>query len=125
MSRLLASITALALALALVVVPSSASAGEAPVASTTDGAANALEVWKKEHRWFRLGMRFYGLNPAIDEHAALKTGAGVSVPLTTDFFMGIGMRLAFVGGYNAGQDCVTRAGGTSASCPDGHPGGVD
>jgi hypothetical protein len=126
MSRLYAPLAALALILCISMLPASAAAAEGSAAEGTSSAGqNALELWQKDHRWFRLGMRFYGTNPAIDEHAALKTGAAISIPLTTDFFMGIGMRLAFVGGYNAGKDCVERAGGTSSTCPDGHPGGVD
>jgi hypothetical protein len=127
MTRLLSNILALALISGAVGFPSSVAAADDESATSAVGgdAANALEVWKAEHRWFRLGMRFYGVNPAIDEHAVLKTGAAVSVPLTTDFFMGIGMRLAFVGSYNSGQGCVTRAGGDSANCPDGQSAGVD
>lgn len=131
MSRQRASLVALGLLLSLAVLPASASAGDDEVSVDSNAAAGQeaaggiLELWQKDHRWFRLGIRFYGTNPAIDDHAALKTGAGFSIPLTTDFFMGIGMRVAFIGGYNVGKACVDRAGGSSASCPDGHPGGVD
>jgi hypothetical protein len=89
---------------------------------------NAFEVWEEEHRWFRLGMRAYGYNPTVQEHAALKLGAGLSIPLTTDFFMGLGMKIAFTGSYNRGapDNCVDRGGSSgSALCPSGHPGGVD
>lgn len=92
---------------------------------------NAFEVWEEEHRWVRLGMRFYGFSPAIDDHAALKLGAGLAVPVTTDFFMGLGMKVSFMGSYNtAGSndvvDCVDRGGiGSDPACPSGHRGGVD
>jgi hypothetical protein len=92
---------------------------------------NAFEVWEAEHKWVRLGIRFYGFNPAIQDHAALKLGPGMGVPLTTDFFMGIGMKIAFLGSYNtAGSndvvDCVDRGGvGDDPACPSGHRGGVD
>ncbi len=131
MSRQCATLVALGLLLTLSLLPAPASAGDAEVSegssavATSGAAGGVLELWQKNHRWFRLGMRFYGTNPAIDEHAALKTGAAISIPLTTDFFMGIGMRVAFIGAYNAGNSCVDRAGGSSSSCPDGHPGGVD
>lgn len=95
---------------------------------------NAFEVWEEEHRWFRLGFRGYAMFPAVEETAALRPGAGLQIPLTTDFFMGLGMKLAFIGGYNRGGDtdtnsdkyCVNRGGiGDDLSCPDGHVGGVD
>lgn len=94
---------------------------------------NAFEVWQEEHRWFRLGFRAYAMSPAVQESAALRWGAGLQVPLTTDFFMGIGMKLAFIGGYNRGghytddaKNCVNRGGeGGDLTCPDGHVGGVD
>jgi len=135
MNRHCANLIAIGLLLSLAVLPAQAyaEADEVSVASSAAAAAapgnagGVLELWQKNHRWFRLGLRFYGTNPAIDEHAALKTGAAISIPLTTDFFMGVGMRVAFIGGYNAGNTCVDRggAGGTTSSCPDGHPGGVD
>ncbi len=94
---------------------------------------NAFEVWQEEHRWFRLGFRAYSMFPAVQEHAALRVGAGLQVPLTTDFFMGLGMKLAFIGGYNRGghyddaeKNCVNRGGaGDDLACPDGSVGGVD
>ncbi len=92
---------------------------------------NAFEVWEEEHKWVRLGMRFYGFSPAIHENAALKLGPGLAVPVTTDFFMGIGMKIGFLGSYNtAGSndvvDCVDRGGvGDDPACPSGHRGGVD
>lgn len=100
--------------------------GDEVVADKPWQGRNAFEVWEEEHRWFRLGMRAYGLNPAIDDHAALKLGAGITVPLTTDFFMGIGMKIAFNGAYNRGNECVNRGGvGEDPLCPSGHKGGVD
>jgi len=89
---------------------------------------NAFEVWEEEHRWFRLGMRAYGYNPSVQENAALKMGAGLTVPLTTDFFMGIGMKIAFTGSYNRGapNNCVNRGGASGVQpCPEGVEGGVD
>ena len=89
---------------------------------------NAFEVWEEEHRWFRLGIRGYGYNPSVQEHAAMKMGAGLTVPLTTDFFMGIGMKLAFTGSYNRGapNNCVNRGGASGVQpCPEGVEGGVD
>ena len=92
---------------------------------------NAFDVWKDEHRWVRVGLRFYALSPQEHENARLGTGAGVAVPITTDFFMGIGMKIAFLGSYNtAGSndvvDCVDRGGiGSDPACPSGHRGGVD
>lgn len=64
---------------------------------------NAFDVWKDEHRWVRLGLRFHALSPQEDEHARLGTGAGIAVPITTDFFMGVGMKIGFLGGWNQGQ----------------------
>ena len=64
---------------------------------------NAFDVWKDEHRWVRIGLRFYALGPQEDQHARLGTGAGLAVPITTDFFMGVGMKVGFLGGWNAGQ----------------------
>jgi hypothetical protein len=87
---------------------------------------NAFEVWEEEHRWFRLGFRAYGYNPAIDPNAALKLGAGITVPLTTDFFMGIGMKVSFTGSYNRGSQCVNRGGaGEDPVCSGGWVGGVN
>ena len=89
---------------------------------------NAFEVWEEEHRWFRLGLRAYGYNPTVDEAAAFKLGAGLTIPLTTDFFMGIGMKLSFTGSYNRGapNNCVNRAAPSNVQpCPDGVQGGVD
>lgn len=91
---------------------------------------NAFEVWRDEHRWVRLGFRAYGMLPSVDDHAALKLGAGVAVPLTLDLFMGAGMKISFLGSYNHGDNtsdgCINRGGtGTSAMCPDGYQGGVD
>lgn len=132
MHRTSLALVALSLTLSLLGLPGTAradEAGESPeVAESSPSSAaagNMLDVWKAEHRWFRLGMRFYGMSPAIDDHAALKLGAAVSVPLTTDFFMGIGMRVAFVGAYNLGDDCVGSESDVSSACPSGHPGGVD
>jgi hypothetical protein len=64
---------------------------------------NAFDVWKEEHRWVRVGMRFYGLAPQEHENARLETGAGFAVPITTDFFMGIGMKVGFLGGWTPGR----------------------
>ena len=94
---------------------------------------NAFEVWQEEHRWFRLGLRAYSMFPSVQENAALRVGAGIQVPLTTDFFMGLGMKVAFIGGYNRGghyddadKNCVNRGGvGGDLTCPDGAVGGVD
>jgi len=94
---------------------------------------NAFEVWQEEHQWFRLGLRAYAMQPTVQENAALRWGAGLQVPLTTDFFMGLGMKLAFIGGYNRGghyddaaKNCVNRGGdGSDLTCPDGVVGGVD
>ena len=95
---------------------------------------NAFEVWQEEHRWFRLGFRAYAMFPSVQETAALRPGAGLQVPLTTDFFMGLGMKLSFTGGYNRGGDvdsnsdkyCVNRGGASGdLNCPDGSVGGVD
>jgi hypothetical protein len=89
---------------------------------------NAFEVWEEEHRWFRLGLRAYGANPSVQEAAAYKLGAGLTIPLTTDFFMGIGMKLAFTGSYNRGapNNCINRAAASGVQpCPDGVQGGVD
>jgi len=92
---------------------------------------NAFEVWQDEHRWFRLGFRGYAMFPAVQETAAFRPGAGLQIPLTTDFFMGLGMKLAFIGGYNRGggdgdKNCVNRGGpGDDLTCPDGSVGGVD
>ena len=94
---------------------------------------NAFEVWQEEHRWFRLGLRAYAMFPTIQDTAALRVGSGLQVPLTTDFFMGIGMKLSFVGGYNRGghytddaKNCVNRGGaGDDLTCPDGVVGGID
>lgn len=89
---------------------------------------NAFEVWEEEHRWFRLGVRAYGYNPSVHDNAALKMGAGLTIPLTTDFFMGIGMKLSFTGSYNRGapNNCVNRGGASGVQpCPEGVQGGVD
>lgn len=81
----------------------------------------AFEVWQQEHRWVRLGLRFYGLSPSVHENALLEVGAGLRVPLTTDFFMGLGMSVAFTGHWNQGK-CEDRDGKTCLSEVDG---GVD
>jgi len=106
---------------------------EASSESATLRGKNAFEVWQEEHRWFRLGLRAYAMFPTVQETAALRVGSGLQVPLTTDFFMGIGMKLAFIGGYNRGghytddaKNCVNRGGeGGDLTCPDGHVGGID
>ena len=91
---------------------------------------NAFEVWEEEHRWFRLGFRGYGYLPAVDDASAFGLGAGFSVPLSTDFFMGLGMKIAFTASWNQGKegDCIER-GGTSdrfaVDCAEGHVAGVD
>ncbi len=133
MSRERLQVLVSALLAALLFAPAAALAdGEgAGDEETADGdkpwqGRNAFEVWEEEHRWFRLGLRAWGANPSIDDHAALKFGAGLTVPLTTDFFMGIGMKIAFTGSYNRGNECVNRGGvGSDPLCPSGHPGGVD
>lgn len=105
-----------------------------PTGDRTYVGRNAFEVWQEEHRWFRLGLRAYAMFPSIQENAALRVGAGLQVPLTTDFFMGLGMKVSFIGGYNRGGDttvgsdkyCVNRgAPGDDLNCPDGTVGGVD
>ncbi|MBN94310.1 MAG: hypothetical protein CL928_09580 [Deltaproteobacteria bacterium] len=86
----------------------------------------AFAAWQKEHRWFRVGLRFHGHVPAVQEHAALKLGAGFTVPVTTDFFMGLGMKIGFMGTYNRGDECVDRGGqGDDDRCSSGWVGGVD
>ncbi len=86
----------------------------------------AFAAWQKEHRWVRLGMRFHGYMPAVQESAALDWGAGIMVPLTTDFFMGLGVRAAFIGAWNPGNGCINRGGvGANPQCSQGHVGGVD
>ncbi len=103
-----------------------AAGGEGDSARSRFGEGNAFEVWKKEHRWVRIGMRAYGYVPAVDEHSALHLGAGITIPVTLDFFMGLGMKIAFTGVYNQGNDCVNRGvPGTDPDCPDGQVGGVD
>jgi hypothetical protein len=111
--------------------PTEARAAEAEGASATPWKGkNAFEVWEAEHRWFRLGFRGYGYLPAVDDAAALGLGGGFTVPLSTDFFMGLGMKIAFTASYNQGKvdDCIER-GGTSerfaVACSDGHVAGVD
>lgn len=113
--------------------PKAPPAEKAPAKGTSIKGKNAFEVWQEEHRWFRLGFRAYAMFPTIQETAALKVGSGLQVPLTTDFFMGLGMKLSFIGGYNRGghytddaKNCVNRGGeGGDLTCPDGHVGGVD
>lgn len=85
---------------------------------------SAFDVWKDEHRWVRLGMRFYALAPQEHENARLGTGAGLSVPVTTDFFMGIGMKIGFLGGWNAGE-CEQWISDRSLDCRDTVQLGVD
>jgi len=129
------------LALLIATLPSIARASDlldeggdasAEPAADTSGRKNAFEIWQEEHRWFRLGFRAYGTFPTVQETAALRAGPGLQVPLTTDFFMGIGMKVAFEGGYNRGghsdpsKNCVNRGGtGDDVACPEGHVGGVD
>lgn len=106
-------------------------AGES--SESTSEKKNAFDVWEVEHRWFRLGLRAYAGIPSIQETAALKAGAALQVPLTTDFFMGLGMKVAFEAGYNRGghytddaKNCVNRGGaGDDLTCPEGQVGGVD
>jgi hypothetical protein len=92
---------------------------------------NAFEVWEEEHRWFRLGFRGYGYLPAVDDAAALGLGAGFTVPFSTDFFMGLGMKISFTASWNQGKgdgECIDRGGASSRfeiDCPDGHKAGVD
>lgn len=130
--RLLVSPVACALLLTVVASPAfgqeSANSPLLPDRGNTEWRGkNPFEVWQKEHRWVRLGFRFYGYSPTIQPHAALKLGPGLGVPLTTDFFMGVGMRIAFLGAYNLGDECVNRGGveANQSDCPDGHRGGVD
>jgi hypothetical protein len=92
------------------------------------GKRSLLDVWNEEHKWVRVGMRFYGFNPTVGESQAFKLGAGVSVPVTTDFFMGLGMKIGFTGTYNSGIGCIRRAEPTSSelACDSGGTrGGVD
>ncbi len=125
-SLLMAAILLPATALGQVAEPPVVQADEGP---TKPGAKDetewrgkpAFEVWQAEHRWVRLGMRFYGLSPAEHENALLDVGAGLRVPLTTDFFMGLGMSVAFTGHWNQGR-CEDRDGKTCLSDVDG---GVD
>lgn len=132
---------AMAIALALALVSAPAHAEES--AEESSGLSNELEhggepsisrfqsnkafaAWQKEHRWVRLGLRFHGYLPAIDEHAALDVGAGIMIPVTTDLFMGLGVRAAFIGAWNPGSGCINRGGaGANAECSGGHVGGVD
>jgi hypothetical protein len=113
------------LLLCLAAVPAAA----APVAEDRSAwlGKNPFEVWQKEHRWFRLGFRFYGFSPEVVDHAAMKVGGGLAVPLTTDFFMGLGARVAFQASYNHAADCVSQGGvaPNQTRCPEGTPGGVD
>jgi hypothetical protein len=88
--------------------------------------SKAFAAWQKTHRWVRVGLRFHGYLPKADEHAALDVGAGVMIPVTTDLFMGLGVRVAFIGAWNPGAGCINRGGlGGSDECPNGYVGGVD
>lgn len=127
----------LALALAFVPMSGPAHAAEPAPASTAlehggepsvsrFQSNKAFSAWQKEHRWVRLGMRFHGYLPAVQEHAALDVGAGIMIPVTTDLFMGLGVRAAFIGAWNPGSGCINRGGdGPNDGCDGGHAGGVD
>jgi hypothetical protein len=87
-----------------------------------------LDVWTAEHQWFRLGLKAHMTAPSVDAQQALKIGPDLTFDLTTDFFLGIGMKVGFLGGYHNGTGCVRRnaeAGGPA--CPDsvGQKGGVN
>jgi len=109
--------------------------GEAQTRGLVDGSVpsvdrfqknKAFAAWQKEHRWVRVGLRFHGYLPSVEEHAALDVGAGVMVPVTTDLFMGLGVRAAFIGAWNPGDGCIDRGGiGPDPICSQGHVGGVD
>jgi len=86
-----------------------ADASEAEPAPASTENKSLLDVWNDEHKWVRLGMRFYGFNPAVEDTQAFKLGAGLSVPITTDFFMGLGMKLGLTASYNNGTGCIRRA----------------
>ena len=116
------SIHALALALGLSVTMLAAPALAERLVETstlTDGSvpdtdrfeqSKAFAAWQKTHRWVRVGLRFHGYLPKADEHAALDVGAGVMIPITTDLFMGLGVRVAFIGAWNPGAGCINRGG---------------
>ncbi len=98
-----AVLTAVLVSLAAAAFAPAASAAPPKQEAVEWRGRNAFDVWKDEHRWVRVGMRFYALAPQEHENARLSTGAGVAVPITTDFFMGIGMKIGFIGGWNPGQ----------------------
>jgi len=89
---------------------------------------SAFAAWRKQRTPLRIGLRFYGYlpNTAVTEHAAFNAGAGLTIPVTIDLFMGLGVRASFITLWNSGDDCVNRNGiGGDPSCPQGHVGGVD
>jgi len=101
-------------------------AGSVPSVSRFQSNA-AFAAWQKQHRWVRVGMRFHAYVPKVDLHAALGVGAGVMIPVTTDLFMGLGFRAAFIGAWNPANGCITHDGDgpPNSACPEGHVGGVD
>ncbi len=123
-------LTSLAVLLAASALAPAASAAPKAVDVEWRGR-NAFDVWKDEHRWVRVGMRFSALSPQEQEHARLATGAGFAVPITTDFFMGIGMKIGFLGGWNAGScehwgvDLAAPEDDSSLDCGDPAQQGVD